>query len=270
MEAVKLEIRPLKDSAEFRAAEEVQYQAWRLTDYREVTPDHLLMTFQKEGGLVLGAFDAGQPDAPLVGIVHGFLGRQADGRLKHCSHQCGVLPAYRQRQVGYHLKLAQRDYVLRQGLDLITWTYDPLETLNGNLNLHKLGAVCRDYRPNLYGELRGINHGLPSDRFYTEWPIAGAHVRRRLTGNPSPDLAAWQAQGVPLAHTPADLTGPRLLIPVPPNFQALKAADLSQARAVRLHTRALFQAAFAAGYTAVDLLYTPAQAAYLLEHDWDA
>lgn len=265
---MELEIRPLESSAEFRTAEEVQYQAWRLADYREITPDHILITFQKEGGLVLGAFDVGRPDKPLVGIVHGFLGRQADGRLKHCSHQCGVLPAYQRHRVGYRLKLAQRDYVLRQGLDLITWTYDPLETLNGNLNLHKLGGVCRVYRPNLYGDLRGINAGLPSDRFYVEWHIASAHVQRRLAAPTSG--AIEDGLTIPFVSTLDDLTGPRLLIPVPANFQALKSADLNQARAIRLHTCALFQAAFAAGYTATDLLHTPTQTAYFLQRDWAA
>ena len=61
----------------------------------------------KKPWLVLGAFDTDLPDAPLVGVVHGFLAQEASGRLKFCSHQCGVLPDYQRRQVGYQLKLAQ-------------------------------------------------------------------------------------------------------------------------------------------------------------------
>ena len=97
----------------------------------------------------------------------------------------GVHPAYRNRGLGYSLKLAQREHVLAQGIDLITWTFDPLETRNATLNFHKLGAVCNTYLPNLYGDMRdGLNAGLPSDRFQVDWWIASERVAQRLAGQP--------------------------------------------------------------------------------------
>ena len=175
-----LPIRPLSTHGEIRAVEQLQREVWDLPDV-EVVPLHVLITAAKNGGLLLGAFD----DERLVGFVFGFPGLTSDGKLKHCSHMAGVHPAYRDRGLGYSLKLAQRDHVLAQGIDLITWTFDPLETRNATLNFHKLGAVCNTYIPNLYGEMRdGLNAGLPSDRFQVDWWIASERVAQRLAGEP--------------------------------------------------------------------------------------
>ena len=88
-----------------------------------------------------------------------------------------MLPEWQSRGVGYALKVAQREAVLQQGLRLITWTYDPLESKNARLNIAKLGAVCNTYIRNYYGELRDdINLGLATDRFQVDWWIASSHV----------------------------------------------------------------------------------------------
>ena len=44
------------------------------------------------------------------------------------SHMLGVLPEYRNAGVGRLLKLHQREDALARGIDLIEWTFDPLET----------------------------------------------------------------------------------------------------------------------------------------------
>lgn len=81
-----------------------------------------------------------------------------------------VLPAYQGLGIGERLKWAQRDAVLAQGIDLITWTYDPLESANAYLNLRKLGAVCNTYLRNVYGNLTDtLNNGLATDRFQVDW-----------------------------------------------------------------------------------------------------
>lgn len=300
---MSIQIRLIQNHEEYRAVEQVQREVWNLLDV-DIVPDHLLLTIQKNGGLVLGAFDVppGQVTGPLIGFVFGFPGLLPDGRVKHCSHMAGVAPAYQNQNVGYRLKLAQREWVLAQGLELITWTFDPLESRNGYLNFHKLGVVCRTYMRDVYGQMRdGLNVSLPSDRFLVEWYIASAHVARRLEGGkvlPSPtpgarwpevagaggevhsSLAALQAAGVPLVNRPLPgelprppqmtlpLEGERLLIQIPSHFQALKAADMQLAIAWRLHTRAVFEAAFAAGYIATDLLFEDGQSCYLLQKEW--
>jgi predicted GNAT superfamily acetyltransferase len=283
-----IDIRPLHTIDEYRAAETLQCTVWNIQNIR-VVPDAVLLTTQKNGGLVLGAFDmgAGPEHAQLVGYLYGFVGLTPDGTVKHCSHQLGVLPGYQDQNVGYRLKLAQREYVQAQGIALITWTYDPLESRNAYLNLHKLGAVCHTYLHNIYGEMRdGLNSGLPSDRFEVEWYINSRHVARCLeTAAPSVTLDVLQQEGVPVlnsAHAdprtgsplapladPLPIEGERVLIQVPASFQSVKAADLEIATAWRTQTRTLFEQAFARNYTATDVLIEGEQRYYLLEQNWN-
>ncbi|HET91209.1 MAG TPA: GNAT family N-acetyltransferase [Chloroflexi bacterium] len=271
-------IRLLQSIAEYRAAEQLQRDVWGLEEV-EIVPDHLMLTAQMNGGLVLGAFEAG-PDRQerLVGFACGLLGLAPEGRLKHCSDMVGVHPAYQNQGVGYRLKLAQREHVLRQGIDLITWTFDLLESRNAYLNFHKLGVTCDTYLRNLYGGMRdGLNAGLESDRFQVDWAIASRRVFERLRGDgPGMSLSTLQAQGTPVLNNPLPgepvhppqavlpIAGERFLIQIPARFQAIKEADMGLACAWRMHTRALFEAAFEAGYVVVDLLHEAGESCYLL------
>jgi predicted GNAT superfamily acetyltransferase len=280
---VGIEIRAIVTQDEYRAVEQIQRDAWGLEEV-EIVPHHLLLTAQKNGGLVLGAFDvsAESGEQRLVGFVFGFVGLTPDGTVKHCSHMAGVASAYQNRNLGYGLKLAQRQHVLAQGLDLITWTFDPLESRNAYLNFRKLGAICRTYLRNLYGDMRdSLNFGLPSDRFHVEWHIASAHVDRRLRQEePAPALAGLLAEGTRLVNPSSagelcapsqdllPLEGPGLLIQVPSRFQAVKAEDWAAACAWREQTRGLFEEAFARGYVAVDLLFEGGRSYYLLQQGW--
>jgi predicted GNAT superfamily acetyltransferase len=278
-----VEIRPIQAHDEYWAVEQLQREVWGLADV-EIVPNHLLLTAQKNGGLLLGAFDVPPEggEEQLVGFVFGFVGLSSDGGVKHCSHMAGVAPAYQSQNLGYRLKLAQRQQVLSQGIDLATWTFDPLESRNANLNFRKLGATCQTYLRNLYGEMRNaLNVGLPSDRFQVDWYIASRHVADRLRSNwVGPSLSALRDEGIPLLNpvSPGDppppsptilpLESEQLLVQIPLDFQAIKASDMALARAWRLHTRALFEATFAAGYTVVDLLFEDGQTCYLLQKDW--
>jgi predicted GNAT superfamily acetyltransferase len=268
-------VRPLESLAEFRAAEDVQRQVWAGTD-RDVVPLHMLTTVAHNGGLVLGAFHADR----MVGFLLGFLGtdegqmnRPALARLKHCSHMMGVLPAYQGQHVGYQLKLAQRDYVSAQGVRLITWTYDPLESRNAHLNIAKLGAVCHTYLESVYGEMRdGLNAGLPSDRFQVDWWITSPRVKERMFGQRAPlVLESFTSAGAEILNPsqagedglprPSELwrqgQTTLALIEIPANFQWIKVRDLGLARAWRSQTRSLFQEAFAAGYWVTDFFHEP-------------
>ncbi len=240
---MSIAIRPIQTHAEYRAVEQLQREVWGLPDV-EVVPTHLLLTAAKNGGLLLVAVDG---DA-LVGFVFGFLGFTPAGKLKHCSHMAGVHPDYRDQGLGYQLKLAQRAHVLAQGIDLITWTFDPLQTRNAHLNFHKLGAVCQTYIRNLYGEMRDeLNAGLPSDRLQVDWWISSERVTSRLRVE---DVHLASARRSPQqAGTRESPT----LIAVPANFQALKAADMALAAHWRMRTRQQFEEAFAQGLQVVDI-----------------
>ena len=270
---ISLAIRPLESIDEFHAAEALQRVVWPGSE-TEVTPAHVLITAAHNGGLALGAFDGGR----LVGFVFGFLGtdqasssRPAMARLKHCSHQLGVLPEYRDRHVGYQLKLAQRDFVMSQGIRLVTWTYDPLESRNARLNIAKLGAVCRIYQREVYGQMTdGLNAGLPSDRFQVDWWVTSARVKERLLGRRAPlvvdsftDAGATLLNPTTLGpqgllrppNRPASFAGMIALVEIPEDFQAIKAGDMALARAWRQHTRELFEAAFKSGYLITDFFH---------------
>ncbi len=273
-------IRPLQTDAEYRAAEQLQRDVWGMADV-EIAAHDLLITVHKNGGLVLGTFKTGPGSQEvLIGFVFGFVGLQADGRVKHCSHLAGVAPAFQGRDIGYRLKLAQRDYVLAQGIDLITWTFEPLESRNARFNLHKLGATCRTYLRNVYGDLRDkLNAGLPSDRFQVDWRINSARVEARLKGEfQRPAPSTLQTAGITVinraesagellrpAETILPVQGDRLLVQIPADFQKLKEANMSLAGAWRTQTREIFETAFAAGYIATDLLLENGASYYLLE-----
>lgn len=265
MSASEIEIRPVHTIEEYYQAEEVQRLAWNMPDSAEVVPLHLLITVQKNEGLVLGAWDGEQ----MVGFLFGFMGRTADGRLKHCSHQMATLPAYRSRGVGQRLKWCQREFVLQQGLDLVTWTYDPLETVNGYLNIAKLGAVCRTYLRNVYGDLRdSLNRGLPTDRFQVDWWLQSAHVTARHDEHPiAPvSLDAVLASSGQIANPVQFVAGlpepdhwqlveaPQVLVEVPAAFQQVKVQSLDLAQAWRMATRAIFESYFKAGYSATNVV----------------
>jgi predicted GNAT superfamily acetyltransferase len=263
-----IKIRPITDAAGCTAVEQLQIDAWQMDDNLEVVPGHMLLTFHKNGGVLLGAY-AGER---LVGFVAGFVGLMGNGRFKHASHMMGIHPAFQGQGIGTRLKLAQRQVVQQQGLDLITWTYDPLEVANARLNIHKLGAVCCTYIPNLYGEIVGINAGLPSDRFQVDWHINSEHVERRLAGKGVGETAVSHhlilnpvgGNGRPpeTTKTPSET---RHFVQIPANIRTLKAQDMPLAQAWRQHTRQLFTDLFAQNYTVTDYVLQQNQAFYRLD-----
>jgi predicted GNAT superfamily acetyltransferase len=274
-----IEIRPVKTEDEYHAVERLQREIWGMQDV-EIVAFETLMTAHKNGGVMLGAFDVVEGEERMVGFVFGFVGLTACGRVKHCSHIAGALPGHRDRGVGYALKLKQREIVLAQGIDLITWTFDPLESRNARFNFHKLGATCDVYLRNLYGAMRDeLNAGLPSDRFQVDWRIASPRVEAKLRGETGPSSASTlTAEGVPLVNPPAAgeplrpsatamVEEGRILIQIPSDFQSLKTTDRNLALEWRLHTRALFEGAFAKGYVATDLLAEGGRSYYLLERN---
>jgi chorismate synthase len=248
-----VEIRLAESNEDFEACERMSHSVWGAAE-RNVVPRELLKTIQLNGGIVQGAFQGDR----MVGFVFGFLGIR-DGRLRLCSHQLGVDPALRGHGIGIALKLAQRDEVLKRGLDLITWTFDPLEARNAYINLHRLGAIARLYDRDHYGVMEdALNAGLATDRLEAEWWI-------RQPG--SDTLAAAVAAGVKGQAVVMLSVGPDerpergslgaadaavARIQVPRDFQASKRRSLELAQAWRLESRAAFEAAFGVGLVATD------------------
>lgn len=271
-------IKPLASTEEICQVAEVEARTWGM-EAGNTVPGHLLTAIAREGGLLLGAY----LDGRLVGFTLGWLGtveptasRPAVSQLKLVSHMTGVLEGYRDHRIGFQLKLAQRDWALARGLDLITWTYDPLESRNGYFNIHLLGCRCQTYLENYYGEMSDrMNSGIPSDRFRVDWWIRAPEVEAVLAGAngeplSQPDLQDLELEGCQLLNParrdaggepcPGDVVEAvvgrsRMLVEIPTDYQAVRAQNPSLALNWRLHTREIFQGLFKAGCQAADFIY---------------
>jgi predicted GNAT superfamily acetyltransferase len=173
-----IEVRSLTAHSELLDAVRLQKEIWGFEEI-ELLPVRLFVVATKVGGQVFGAFDAGRMIAFLLAIP----GLKAGGGSYLHSHMMGVLPEYRNQGVGRMLKLRQREDALARGVELIEWTFDPLELKNAFFNIERLGAIVRRYVLNQYGTTTSHLHGgLPTDRCVAEWPVATARTAAFLEG----------------------------------------------------------------------------------------
>jgi len=254
-------IRPLLTLADCRLVAALERRIWGYTDAEDVVPPPVLIVSTKRGGILLGAFDDN-------GVMQGFaysLPGVKDGRLTQWSHMLGVTVDARETGLGRRLKLAQRERALAMGIDLVEWTFDPLQALNAHFNFSKLGVVVQEYEENVYGESSSPLHaGAPTDRFIAEWRLTAPHVERRLEGGAgvvrdaslgaAPLVNRANADGARLLPGEPDLSlsDRRLLVEIPGHYTEMLTADPELALAWRLSTRRIFQHYFAGGYRAVD------------------
>jgi predicted GNAT superfamily acetyltransferase len=256
-------IRPLTTLADCRKVADLEKIVWSYADAEDVVPPAVLIVSIKRGGILLGAFDdAGE----MKGFVYSIPAIK-DGRTIQWSHMLGVTPDVRSGGVGLRLKLAQREQAMRMGIDLIEWTYDPLQALNAHLNFTKLGVVVEEYEEDIYGESSSPLHkATPTDRFVAEWRLTTPHVERRLLPsasplmrdstlmsavvvNPSKIAGEWLEPGSPALD--AD-SGRRVLVEIPTNFTEMQMRRPDLALEWRITTRKVFQTYFGRGFRAVD------------------
>ena len=253
-------IRPLTTIEDCRRVVDLEKLVWGYTDAEDVVPVPVLIVSVKRGGILLGAFDrAGE----MVGFVYS-LSALKDGRASQWSHMLGVLPEARDSGLGTRLKLEQRTATLRMGLDLIEWTYDPLQAMNAHLNFAKLGVIVTEYEENIYGESSSpLHRGTPTDRFVAEWWLSSPDVERRIASgdgpqaNPAstaPSVNSVRRQGGSVECADVDLhrTEPRLAVEIPMGFNQLMQDEPAQALAWRMATRQIFTTYLHRGYRVVD------------------
>ena len=236
----------LEDIDQLRQCVEIQRLAWGFSD-ADTVPMRSLVVCSKIGGQVFGAVEG---SGQVLGFLNAFPGYR-DGRVFLHSNMMGVRPEYQNYGIGRQLKLAQREEALSRGIDLVEWTFDPLEIRNARINLELLGAICRTYLVNVYGVTSSRLHGgLPTDRLLAEWHLNSARVKSRLGSTPVPlpkqDFVSLQ---------------------VPLNIQQLKSAEPEVAAKIQSGLRErmmdLFQRNFFISRLAID---TPSQkATYLFE-----
>ncbi|HSC29445.1 MAG TPA: hypothetical protein VLD67_19360 [Vicinamibacterales bacterium] len=256
-----LTIRPLTSLDDCRQVAALEKVVWGYTDAEDVVPPPVLIVSIKRGGILLGAFDE---SGAMKGFVYSIPGLK-NGRPMQWSHMLGVTPDARAAGLGARLKLAQRLAALDLGIDLIEWTYDPLQAFNAHLNFARLGVIVEDYEENIYGESSSpLHRGTPTDRFVAEWRLRDPHVERRIAlrgpdvrdssartapvVNPSRSGRAWVSPGDPdLSRTER-----RLLVEIPVGFSDMQRDDPRLALDWRMSTRQIFQTYLWRGYRAVD------------------
>lgn len=265
-------IRPLSSMAEFLQAVRLQADYWG-DDLEAVVPAHMLDSLVAYGGHVLAAFDGTR----MVGVLIGFLGtntedshRPAMANLLIASKRMVVLPEYRSHGIGAMLKWAQRDMAMKQGVRLITWTFDPVLSLNAYLNVHKLGVVCAKFIEDRYGTDGYYATLGSSDRLVADWWVTSRRVVERAKGTRG-DLALQQyldantaivnptvlnAQGNPVPQIGnTSLTTSLALFEIPGDFNRLVTEDVELARHWRMHVREIFRWLLTTGYIVTDVLY---------------
>ncbi len=268
-----IKIRPVCNVNEMLQIEAVQRAIWD-EDERMIIHTHWMVTLAHIGALVLGAFDG----ARIVGFLIGMLGTDAPpdcpvlpGTLTHWSKRMGIHPSYQNMGIGWRLKMAQRRIVIRQGIEQINWSFDPLRSRNAYFNLCRLGAVAMRYTRDLYGALEDSqNDGLPSDRLIVDWWVSSPRVAQRLGGARRRfGFEHYRAANVPVINpaqtAPGGLLRPGatavvpegriMLVEIPTDLDAIMRADLHLAEAWRVHIRTILEAAFAARYVATDFIH---------------
>ncbi len=192
-----------------------------------------------------------------------------NGRPYHYSHIAGVAISYQSKGVGFKLKLAQREHIIKRGQNVVKWTYDPLQAGNAYFNIRKLGAVCNAYHRDLYGRLDdSLNRRRLTDRFEVEWHIRSRRVRERIGRSRPTSLDELLAEGVEPVNMTKNtshgqrlpvsarlrLKAPRLLVEIPRNITRVRDVSLSAANSWTLHARRIFENYFDRGFSVTDVI----------------
>jgi predicted GNAT superfamily acetyltransferase len=188
----KIVIRHCHGLAEFASCFDIQRAVWGSAD-ADLTPLPLFVVAAETGGQVLGAF-AGERMVGFTLALAGLHTKDKSGapsapyreprRLKPFlhSHMTAVVDGWRDHGVGRQLKLFQRNDALARGIDLIEWTFDPLQIKNAYFNLVRLGAIARKFVHNMYGSFSSPLQGsLPTDRLIAEWRLNSPRVRKAVS-----------------------------------------------------------------------------------------
>ena len=227
----QIDVRLCRDLGELQACVDLQKEVWGFAD-TDLIPIRMFVVAQKIGGQVIGGFRDGE----LIAFSLAIPGNRNGHPYLH-SHMLAVREQYRNSGIGRCIKLAQREEALKAGIELMEWTFDPLEIKNAYLNLHKLGAIARRYTINQYGiSSSPLQGGLPTDRLIAEWWLRSRRVVNLVEHGKPPQVT------------------PEVSIEVPAQVYEWKANPATRARAAEVHSRnrELFLSAFAQGFAALE------------------
>ncbi|MDR4504623.1 MAG: hypothetical protein MRK01_07510 [Candidatus Scalindua sp.] len=247
----------LKTLEELKPCEKLQEAVWEFNK-SDIIPSRFMRLLCIHGGFAMGAFDA----EAMIGFVFGIPAIHY-GRPSQHSHMLAVLPEYRNQNVGFQLKRAQRKNALSRKLDLITWAFDPLQSKNAHLNINKLGVIACSYDINLYGEETSskLHSGLGTDRLLAEWWLVSDKVTALMEGRTQEVEEKYSVNGTHINRTRLDnkgfliplepdltLTNGVLLLEVPDNIDKMKDENIAVAHIWRTLVQKSLLHYFAQGF----------------------
>lgn len=237
-----MEIRKLSKHGEFADAVRLQREIWGFADM-ELLPLRLFVVADKIGGQILGAFDGTR----MVAFCLAIPGLKPGGSHYLHSHMLGVLPEYRNSGLGRQMKLMQRQQALAAGIELIEWTFDPLEIKNAYFNIERLGAIVRRFVHNQYGTTTSHLHGgMPTDRCTAEWWIKSERADAITSGRAFP-------------RNPIEAE-----IEVPASISTWRTSDPARARDTQAFVAEQFTRHFAQGLAVIGFETSETSGKYLL------
>lgn len=219
-------IRACSTVEDFTGCLNLQRKVWQFSDL-DITPLRTFVITRHSGGVTFGAFDR---DNQVVGFCHMLPAFDETLKPYFYSQMLAVEPDMQNAGIGMKLKLAQREFALKIGIPMVTWTFDPLQSRNAHLNINKLGCVIRKYTVNYYGNVStsALHAGLDTDRLFAEWWVSSQRVTDALAGT--------RRTGAPEAA-----------LEIPRDIDELKKQDLAEARRWQLQLRSDFQKVLSEG-----------------------
>jgi len=251
---MSIEIRALTELGDLYAAVDLQTVYWGF-DVESLVPAQMMFTIVKSGGHVVAAYDGEKMIGVLIGLFAAD-GIPAHKHLKIYSKRMVVLPEYRGQGIAQDLKLKQRELAMAQGVNLITWTFDPLLSVNAHFNIRKLGCICPTHILDYYCDAPddvGLTILGVSDRLVATWIADAPNVVARDTGDYTErSLQDYLNSGALIINPMVDRINPpgrvvedytdyaTLLMEIPPQFRGLVNAMPDTAKMWQEHTRDVF------------------------------
>ncbi|SHE52576.1 Predicted acetyltransferase, GNAT superfamily [Seinonella peptonophila] len=240
-----VEIRKVNTYKELKNLAKLRKALW--PDDGEVALDHMKF-IAAHGGIILGAYVKDQ----CVGYLYSFPGYQQK-QVYLILQNIGVRSDYRQQKIGEALMKRLQLEALELGYDEIIWTFEPLESINAHLYLHKMGAVVTEYLINCY---ENNQSKLPIDRFLAHWNIThtqSSHLAEQL------DTSINHTYMIDHKNRTQDQLEPEILnkstyvlIPIPSNFSTIRSNK--ETHSWRFFTRSIFHQLLHLNWEVFDLL----------------
>jgi predicted GNAT superfamily acetyltransferase len=232
---MEIECKELDSFKQFEELSKLQREIWKLSDLDIISTITLKALSMKYPlmGLVMGAF----VDEKIVGFVICVPTRETSTLYGLIM---GILPEYQKQDIGNKLGIKILEKCLKQGINKICWTFDPLDCVLGHLYLNKWGAVAVKYEKDCYQLVDEQNSKIPQDRFIVDCNLNSNRVIERI--NKKIELVSLKEAMLhyPVACEDSFPDSLNVLVKIPNNFTKAKISNPETALIQRIQTRTVF------------------------------